>query len=98
MTPANMLAAPSPVAIGGDLSLRKALSKFYRKINDVTLLDYKVKVVSSKQGTESVVRVLIESGAQSNTVGGSPVEANVIAFNAGAGAANRRLGRVASTH
>jgi len=61
-----------------DNALRKALVKFYRRISDVTLLDYKVKVVSSKQGTESVVRVLIESGDKTdhwNTVG---VSSNIL--------------------
>jgi len=61
-----------------DNALRKALKNFYPKINEVKLLDYKVRVVSSKQGTESVVRVLIESGDKSgnwNTVG---VSSNII--------------------
>lgn len=61
-----------------DNALRKALGNFYPMIEDVKLLDYKVKVVSSKQGTESVVRVLIESGDKSdhwNTVG---VSSNVL--------------------
>jgi len=61
-----------------DLALRKALQKFYPSIVDVRLLDYKVRVISSKQGTESVVRVLIESGDKKdhwNTVG---VSSNII--------------------
>jgi 2-isopropylmalate synthase len=61
-----------------DNALRKALRNFYPKIKEVKLLDYKVRVVSSKQGTESVVRVLIESGDKSgnwNTVG---VSSNII--------------------
>lgn len=45
-----------------DRALRKALQKFYPSIQEVALLDYKVRVISSKSGTESVVRVLIESG------------------------------------
>ncbi|HPI92585.1 MAG TPA: citramalate synthase [Deltaproteobacteria bacterium] len=45
-----------------DRALRKALMKFYPGIQEVELLDYKVRVISSRQGTESVVRVLIESG------------------------------------
>ena len=42
------------------------------------LLDYKVRVISSRQGTESVVRVLIESGDKKdrwNTVG---VSSNIL--------------------
>jgi 2-isopropylmalate synthase len=61
-----------------DNALRKALKNFYPRIKEVKLLDYKVRVVSSKQGTESVVRVLIESGDKSgswNTVG---VSSNII--------------------
>ena len=61
-----------------DNALRKALGKFYRKINDVTLLDYKVKVVSSKQGTESVVRVLIESGDKTNHWNTVGVSSNIL--------------------
>jgi 2-isopropylmalate synthase len=55
-----------------DLALRKALQKFYPSIQEVELLDYKVRVISSRSGTESVVRVLIESGDKKdrwNTVG-----------------------------
>lgn len=44
-----------------DLALRKALSKFYPEIADVRLVDYKVRVLDKGVGTESVVRVLIES-------------------------------------
>jgi 2-isopropylmalate synthase len=61
-----------------DQALRKALQKFYPSIQDVELLDYKVRVISSRQGTESVVRVLIESGDKKdhwNTVG---VSTNII--------------------
>ena len=61
-----------------DNALRKALEKFYPSINEVRLLDYKVRVISSTKGTESVVRVLIESGDKTdnwNTVG---VSSNII--------------------
>ena len=61
-----------------DRALRKALQKFYPSIQDVELLDYKVRVISSRMGTESVVRVLIESGDKKdrwNTVG---VSTNII--------------------
>ncbi|MFM8411548.1 MAG: citramalate synthase [Alphaproteobacteria bacterium] len=44
-----------------DLALRKALSKFYPEIGGVRLVDYKVRVLDQGVGTESVVRVLIES-------------------------------------
>jgi len=45
-----------------DNSLRKALEKFYPSLKKVRLVDYRVRVVTRKQGTDSVVRVLIESG------------------------------------
>ncbi len=45
-----------------DKSLRKALEKFYPKLKDVELIDYRVRVVTRRHGTDSVVRVLIESG------------------------------------
>lgn len=44
-----------------DLALRKALARFYPEIADVRLVDYKVRVLDAGVGTESVVRVLIES-------------------------------------
>lgn len=61
-----------------DNALRKALEKFYPRIEDVRLIDYKVRVIASTKGTESVVRVLIESGDKKdnwNTVG---VSSNII--------------------
>jgi 2-isopropylmalate synthase len=45
-----------------DRALRKALTKFYPSIAKVQLHDYKVRVLDGKNGTESRVRVLIESG------------------------------------
>ncbi len=44
-----------------DNALRKALLKFYPVLSEVSLVDYKVRVLSSKDGTASVTRVLIES-------------------------------------
>jgi 2-isopropylmalate synthase len=45
-----------------DHALRKALEKFYPQLRSVRLLDYKVRVLPSGEGTASHVRVLIESG------------------------------------
>jgi 2-isopropylmalate synthase len=49
-----------------DNALRKALEKFYPKLTEMTLLDFKVRVLSPSgehdAGTASLVRVLIESG------------------------------------
>jgi 2-isopropylmalate synthase len=61
-----------------DQALRRALTKFYPGLKDVELLDYKVRVLSSGEGTAASVRVLIESGdgkAHWGTVG---VSHNVI--------------------
>ena len=44
-----------------DNALRKALLQFYPSLKQVTLMDYKVRVVDLGQGIESVVRVFIES-------------------------------------
>src|SRR4029079_2660496 len=46
-----------------DRALRKALGKFYPEVEQVHLLDYKVRVLGGgAEGTEAMVRVLIESG------------------------------------
>lgn len=47
-----------------DSALRKALSSFYPKVNNMHLVDFKVRVLASSKahaGTASLVRVLIES-------------------------------------
>ena len=44
-----------------DIAIRKALEHFYPQLNDVKLIDYKVRVLDSNQATASKVRVLIES-------------------------------------
>ncbi len=61
-----------------DRALRKALRKFYPQIDEVKLLDYKVRVLGGHQGTASVVRVLIESGDQHERWGTVGVSHNVI--------------------
>jgi 2-isopropylmalate synthase len=55
-----------------DQALRKALVQFYPEIEEMHLSDYKVRVLSGKDGTASKVRVLLESCTDStvwNTVG-----------------------------
>ena len=50
-----------------DTALRKALSTFYPRLNEMRLLDFKVRVLTGSEhngGTASIVRVLIESGDQ----------------------------------
>jgi 2-isopropylmalate synthase len=68
-----------------DLALRKALLKFYPSLKRVKLVDYKVRILEESTGTESQVRVLIESsdGVDAwRTVGGSTniIEASWLAL------------------
>ena len=61
-----------------DAALRKALTWFYPDVAQVQLTDYKVRILDESAGTESQVRVLIESTDGTNqwrTVGSS---ANII--------------------
>jgi len=44
-----------------DNALRKALSKFYPSVNEMRLVDFKVRVLEGGAGTAAKVRVLIES-------------------------------------
>ena len=44
-----------------DIALRKALSRFYPAVSQIKLIDYKVRVLNGNTGTDSRVRVLIES-------------------------------------
>ena len=68
-----------------DSALRKALLPFYPQLEDVRLVDYKVRILTPGGGTGAVTRVMIESrdsdGERWSTVG---VSANVIdaSFNA----------------
>jgi 2-isopropylmalate synthase len=61
-----------------DRALRKALRKFYPQIDEVELLDYKVRVLGSGEGTGATVRVLIESGDGHERWGTVGVSPNVI--------------------
>ena len=44
-----------------DNAMRKALSRFYKELETMHLVDFKVRVMDGRDGTESKVRVLIES-------------------------------------
>jgi 2-isopropylmalate synthase len=61
-----------------DHALRKALEKFYPQLREVKLLDYKVRVLSANRGTESKVRVLIESGDHKDKWGTVGVSENIM--------------------
>jgi 2-isopropylmalate synthase len=69
-----------------DKALRKALVRFYPEIKNIHLLDYKVRVLSERNGTAAKVRVLVESGDGEkvwSTVGVSHdiIEASLQALN-----------------
>lgn len=61
-----------------DTALRKALTKFYPSLEEMELLDYKVRVLSSGEGTGASVRVLMESGDKKDKWGTVGVSHNVI--------------------
>jgi len=61
-----------------DNALRKALSEFYPEIKNITLTDYKVRVLDSGDGTGSDVRVLIESSNGHEDWGTVGVSHNII--------------------
>lgn len=50
-----------------DLSLRQCLSGLYPEIASVRLVDYKVRMIDSRRGTDAKVRVLIEWHDQERT-------------------------------
>ena len=61
-----------------DNALRKALEKFYPRLKEMKLLDYKVRVLPAGQGTASAIRVLIESGDKESRWGTVGVSENII--------------------
>jgi 2-isopropylmalate synthase len=68
-----------------DLAIKKALIETFPTLNDVTLTDYKVRVLNSKAATAATVRVIIESSDGDNhwtTLGVSSdvIEASLLAL------------------
>jgi 2-isopropylmalate synthase len=61
-----------------DHAIRKALEKFYPELREVKLLDYKVRILSTKDGTGAQTRVLIESGDGDSKWGTVGVSENII--------------------
>lgn len=59
-----------------DAALRKALIRHYPKVKDITLTDYKVRILTPHEATRALTRVMIESrdakGHVWNTIGVSP--------------------------
>ncbi|MDM8533509.1 citramalate synthase [Clostridiaceae bacterium HSG29] len=61
-----------------DKALRKALIDFYPEIEKFYLVDYKVRVLDSNDGTEAKVRVLIETTDGNNNWGTVGASTNII--------------------
>jgi 2-isopropylmalate synthase len=61
-----------------DAALRKALVKYYPRLDEMSLVDYKVRVVNARAGTAARVRVVIESRDDRSTWGTVGVSENVI--------------------
>ena len=61
-----------------DKALRKSLEIIYPKIRNLSLADYKVRVLGSEAGTTARVRVLIESKSRSSVWGTVGVSENII--------------------
>ena len=61
-----------------DNSLRKALEKFYPEIREISLSDFKVRVINAGAGTAAKVRALIESKDKNSIWGTIGVSENII--------------------
>jgi len=61
-----------------DNCLRKALIKYYPKVKEISLADFKVRVINSDASTAAKVRVLAESKDATKTWGTIGVDANII--------------------
>lgn len=61
-----------------DAALRKALERHYPCINETHLVDYKVRVIDSKEGTAAKVRVIIQTRDHQDLWGTVGVSENII--------------------
>ncbi len=61
-----------------DNALRKALRKFYPQIDEMHLVDFKVRILEGSEGTAAAVRVLLESRDEKEVWTTIGVSANVI--------------------
>ena len=59
-------------------ALRKALKEIYPEVEEIKLVDYKVRVLDSTSGTGSKVRVFIESTDSVDSWGTVGVSTNII--------------------
>src|SRR5215467_9342743 len=61
-----------------DYALRKALEDFYPNLREMSLLDYKVRILDESKGTGAKTRVLVTSGDGDETWGTVGVADNII--------------------
>jgi 2-isopropylmalate synthase len=61
-----------------DAAVRKALVAYYPRLDEMQLVDYKVRVVNAKEGTAARVRVVIESRDATDVWGTVGVSENII--------------------
>lgn len=61
-----------------DAAIRKALIGYYPVLEEMELLDYKVRVLTGEHGTHARVRVLIESKDHESNWGTVGVSVNII--------------------
>lgn len=61
-----------------DNALRKALHKFYPVLREMDLVDFKVRVLTTRDGTQAPTRVLIQSSDGKRTWGTVGVSENII--------------------
>ena len=61
-----------------DRALRKALMHFYPQIKDVSLTDYRVRILDPTEATAAKTRVVIESSDGTSTWGTVGVSPNII--------------------
>jgi 2-isopropylmalate synthase len=61
-----------------DAAVRKALIGYFPRLDEMQLVDYKVRVVNAKAGTAARVRVVIESRDKKDVWGTVGVSENVI--------------------
>jgi len=61
-----------------DKAIRKALIRFYPELEEVSLIDYKVRILDEKGGTRAKTRVLVESGDHHSKWGTVGVSEDII--------------------
>ena len=61
-----------------DKALRAAIGRFYPRLAEITLEDYKVRVLDERKGTGAVTRVLIETTDGEKSWGTVGLSENII--------------------